>query len=262
MRREPRRNSGPQEIAEDVFLLALGCGVTACNVYFVRSGSSWALIDTGWRKQGRRVREAAERLFGAGAPPAAIVLTHLHPDHSGSLLELVAAWKPPVYVHPDELPLAAGGYVPQYANPLDRWLVAPVLRLIPPRTLRRALAANSVAGLARSFDPEGAVPGLPGWECVATPGHTPGHSAFLRRRDGVLITGDAALTVDLNRPWNLLREAAGVYGPPYVSTWNWPEARRSVAALARLEPRVLARGHGPPLVTGAAPALHALVAHR
>ena len=40
-----------------------------------------------------------------------------------------------------------------------------------------------------------------------------------------------------------------VSGPPYISTWNWPTAQQSVAALARLRPDVLACGHGRP-VTG------------
>lgn len=36
-------------------------------------------------------------------------------------------------------------------------------------------------------------------------------------------------------------------GPPYISTWNWPMAKESVAALAKLQPRVLTSGHGRPM---------------
>ncbi len=67
-------------------------------------------------------------LFGKGTRPAAILLTHIHPDHSGSALELARIWDLPVHVHPRELPLASGRYLPQYGNPLDRWLIAPLLR--------------------------------------------------------------------------------------------------------------------------------------
>ena len=35
-----------------------------------------------------------------------------------------------------------------------------------------------------------------------------------------------------------------VSGPPYISTWNWLAAKESAAVLARLQPRVLACGHG------------------
>lgn len=81
-------------------------GVMAGNIYFVQSASSWVLIDTATASQGERIRQAAEALFGAGARPAAILLTHVHPDHSGSALELARAWECPVYLHPDEMDLA------------------------------------------------------------------------------------------------------------------------------------------------------------
>jgi glyoxylase-like metal-dependent hydrolase (beta-lactamase superfamily II) len=94
------------------------------------------------------------------------------------------------------------------------------------------------------------VPGLPDGECVPTPGHTPGHVAFFRRRDGVLISGDALLTVNANSLWDLVRNNQTVSGPPRIATWSWPKAMVSAAVLAELEPRVLAGGHGTPL-TGA-----------
>jgi glyoxylase-like metal-dependent hydrolase (beta-lactamase superfamily II) len=80
---------------------------------------------------------------------------------------------------------------------------------------------------------------------VPTPGHTPGHVAFLSS-DRVLITGDAVLTVNLNSVPDLLPGKHRVSGPPYISTWDWPAARQSVVALARLRPEVLACGHGRP----------------
>jgi glyoxylase-like metal-dependent hydrolase (beta-lactamase superfamily II) len=94
----------PREIAKGVYYLP----VRGVNVYFVRSGSSWVLIDTAWPKNGRLIREAAASLFGENARPAAILLTHVHPDHQGSAAELARLWELPVYVHGDDLPLLAG----------------------------------------------------------------------------------------------------------------------------------------------------------
>ena len=85
------------------------------------------------------------------------------------------------------------------------------------------------------------------WGSSAAPGHTPGHVAYLRRSDGVLIAGDAALTVDLNSVGGVLLGRQRVAGPPRYTTWDWRAARRSVGALADLEPRVLLPGHGRPL---------------
>ena len=150
-------------------------------------------------------------------------------------------------VHPRELPLAPGGYQPEYGNPLDRWLITPVLRLMPSRKVDAMVSRTSLEGTARAFDPADGVPGLPDWQCIPTPGHTPGHVAFFRASDRVLITGDAVLTIDLNDVRGLLPGQHRVAGPPYISTWDWPMARESVAVLARLEPAVLACGHGRPL---------------
>jgi glyoxylase-like metal-dependent hydrolase (beta-lactamase superfamily II) len=237
----------PEEIAPGVYRVETGRGLTEANVYLVRSGPGWVLIDAAWPHRGQLIKAAAESLFGPGARPAAIVLTHIHPDHAGSALELARMWDVPVYVHPDELVLAPGGYLPEYGNPLDRWLIAPLLRLLPQRMVEASRSRHSLEGTARAFDPAAGVPGLPDWQAVPTPGHTPGHVAFFRGKDRVLITGDAAATVNLNSVPGLLAGRQRVSGPPYISTWNWPAARQSVAALARLEPDVLACGHGRPM---------------
>ena len=253
----------PELIAPGVYRVATGRGLASVNVYLVQSGRGWVLIDTAWPHRGQLIRAAAESVFGAGARPEAIVLTHIHPDHSGSALELARLWHLPVYVHPAELPMAPGRYLPQYANPLDRWLIAPLLGLMPPRKLAASQARGSLAGTARGFDPAAGVPGLPDWQAVPTPGHTPGQVAFFRASDRVLITGDAVLTVNVNSARGLLTGRQQVCGPPYISTWDWPAARQSAVALARLRPDVLACGHGHPMTGGqAATGLASLAAGR
>ncbi len=239
--------SQPEEIAPGVYRLsALGA-----NVYFVRSGPAWALIDTGWANSGRAIRSAAKSLFGADARPAAMLLTHNHPDHAGSALELARMWGLPVYVGPPDVARAGeeiAAFQRRIASPLDHWLIFPLMRLMPPRAVA-AMRAREAAfrEVARPLDPGAGVPSLPDWRLIPTPGHSPGHTAFFRASDGVLITGDALLTVNYNSPWDLLRGKRRVSGPPYISTWNWRAGKRSVALLARLEPRVLAGGHGAPM---------------
>lgn len=245
-----------REITHGIHGLELGKGIDRSNVYFVQSESSWVLIDTASAQCGRLIQKTAESLFGANTPPASILLTHDHPDHAGSVRELVRMWDCPVFVHPDELPLAAAGdlsIIRRYANPLDRWVILPLLRALPRRWVESTLSKASIKDVVQAFDPGAAVPGLPDWECIPTPGHTPGHVAFFRNRDRALITGDALLTVDLNSLggfllWSLHLNQQKISGPPRYSTWSWPAAKESVAALARLEPRVLACGHGASLM--------------
>jgi len=244
-----------REIAPGVYCMELGKGISRSNVYFVRSGVSWVLIDAASANCGQLIRKTAESLFGANTRPASILLTHDHPDHAGSALELARMWGCPVYVHPDELPLAAVGdlsTVEKYANPLDRWIILPLLRAMPRRWVESMLSKASLKDVAQGFDPGAPVPNLLDWECIPTPGHTPGQVAFLRRSDGVLITGDAIVTVDLDSFWGFLLwslrlNKQRVCGPPWYSTWNWQTAKESVTVLAGLEPRVLASGHGVPM---------------
>ncbi|MGO8957275.1 MAG: MBL fold metallo-hydrolase [Streptosporangiaceae bacterium] len=245
----------PEELAPGVYQVETGRGLTEANVYLVRSGQAWVLIDTGWPHRGEIINTAAESLLGTGNRPDAILLTHIHPDHSGSALELARLWDVPVHVHPAELPLASGRYLRQYGNPLDRWLIAPLLRILPRRTVEANVSRTSLEGTVQPLDMATGIPGLPDWQCIPVPGHTPGHVAFFRGSDRVLITGDAVLTVNLNSARDLLVGRHRISGPPYISTWNWPAAKESVAVLAQLRPAVLAPGHGRPM-TGARTAEH------
>jgi len=250
---------GPWQVAQDVYRLTTGHGALRVNVYLVRADDAWALVDTAWGSSAAVIRSAAERLFGRDARPAAILLTHIHPDHSGAALELARAWDRPVSVHADEVPLASGGIVAEYANPLDRRVIAPILRLMPAARVEAQRVAASLEPVIEALPAGGDVPALPGWRAVPTPGHTPGHVAFFREHDRVLLTGDAVLTVNPASLSGLLLDRHRLTGPPTMSTWRRAAATASVSALAALRPAVLASGHGSPMTgPGLGDALEAL----
>jgi glyoxylase-like metal-dependent hydrolase (beta-lactamase superfamily II) len=230
-----------ETVAPGVYCLVTGKRRDS-NVYFVQSGETWVLVDTMWRGRAELIRGAAETLFGAGARPRAIVLTHVHPDHAGSASELAHMWDATVYVHHDELPLPPSGRIIGALARVERSWMFPARQ----------------DGLS-PIDPDVGVPGLPDWQVVATPGHTPGHLALFREGDRALIPGDAVLTVNLNSLGDAVRQRHTLGGPPRFATWSWRAATESVSELARLEPSVLAPGHGRPM-TGPvlAPALRAL----
>ena len=86
-------------------------------------------------------------------------------------------------------------------------------------------------------------------EVIASPGHTPGHVAFLDIRDRALIAGDAFQT-------RAGIAVSGVVRPlfpfPAMATWNKQTALASAVALRALGPSLLAVGHGDALSDPAA----------
>jgi glyoxylase-like metal-dependent hydrolase (beta-lactamase superfamily II) len=246
------------EIAPEVYLLG-PWGRTQTNAYLVSDGASWILVDAGWKGDGPRIQAAARSLLGPERAPSAILLTHAHPDHDGSARELAEAWRCPVYTHPAELPLATGDFaaMARHAGPLDRWLILPGMRAIGGRRREAMLARSSLAGIVGQLGPGGTIPGVDGWRWIHTPGHTPGHVAYVRDRDRVVLSGDAIVTLEVNALAGLLVQRQGLSGPPWYTTWDRRAAIASIAGIAALEPSVLAGGHGLPLAApGTAAAVH------
>ncbi|MCK0167731.1 MBL fold metallo-hydrolase [Jannaschia sp. S6380] len=74
------------EVAEDVLWarLPLPMALDHVNVYFLREGGGWAMVDTGFDT--RRTRAILERLRAGplgGLPITRLLVTHHHPDHVG-----------------------------------------------------------------------------------------------------------------------------------------------------------------------------------
>jgi glyoxylase-like metal-dependent hydrolase (beta-lactamase superfamily II) len=249
-RTRPRPGEEPVEIAPDVYCLG-PWGRTQTNVYLLRAGSTWALVDAGWEGDAARIEAGTRWLLGPDASPSAILLTHAHPDHEGSARVLAEAWRCPVLLHPAEVAIASGDFAAmvRFAGPLDRWLILPAMRALGERRREAALARGSLSGIVRELEPDGAIPGVDGWRWLATPGHTPGHVAFVRDADRVVLTGDALVTLQVNSPAGFVLGRQGLSAPPRYTTWDGRAAAASIDALAALQPRTVGGGHGRP-VTG------------
>ncbi|HLL48607.1 MAG TPA: MBL fold metallo-hydrolase, partial [Longimicrobiaceae bacterium] len=201
----------------------------------------WVLVDTGMYGYTERIVRAAEERFGPGARPSAIVLTHGHFDHVGTVRQLAVLWDVPVYVHELELPYVMGRSPYPPADPTVGGGAMAALSWTYPR------GPIDLGGRARLLPADGSVPGMPGWRWIHTPGHTAGHVALFRDADRTLIAGDAFVTTKQESATAVMEQRPGIHGPPAYYTPDWVSARRSVEALAALEPEVAATGHGVPL---------------
>jgi glyoxylase-like metal-dependent hydrolase (beta-lactamase superfamily II) len=226
-----------QEIAPGVACLP----ISIANVYFVGDpGGPWVLIDTGLPKNAARIIAAAEARFGPGARPAAILLTHGHPDHTGSATELADAWDVPIYAHRLELPYLTGQAQYPPNDPTVGGTMALLSRLFPSREQDLGLPLLPLPS-------DGALPVLPDWEWHVTPGHSPGHVAFYRASDRTLLAGDAFATVNLDSLPALMTKKPGFAGPGRSVTCDWGAAQASITRLAGLRPIAVGCGHGIPL---------------
>jgi glyoxylase-like metal-dependent hydrolase (beta-lactamase superfamily II) len=224
------------EIAPGVALIP----TLIANAYLVGESASWVLVDACIPGRERLIRRAAERRFGVGCRPSAIVLTHGHFDHAGSSAPLADLWRAPIYAHPLEIPYVTGAAEYPPFDLSSPGFFTRIARFFPTRTV-------NLGTRVRAIDPRQPIPGLPDWEMIETPGHTPGHVSFFRRRDAVLLAGDAVTTMNLDSFFDTITRSKSVCRPPVPATMNWSDARRSVELLATLRPTVIAAGHGLPM---------------
>jgi glyoxylase-like metal-dependent hydrolase (beta-lactamase superfamily II) len=195
--------------------------LVAFNCYLVREEDGFTLIDTNMSGQAQAIMQEANKL---GLPIVRIVLTHAHVDHVGSLDAL----------H-DALPDAQVAISERDARFLtgDKSLDSTE----PQVPLRGGypICTTKPALLLHEGDRIGSL------EVIATPGHTPGHIAFLDTRDRSVIAGDAFQTqggVAVAGTFELL------FPLPAFATWHKGLALESARRLLALSPSVLAVGHG------------------
>jgi glyoxylase-like metal-dependent hydrolase (beta-lactamase superfamily II) len=224
-------------IAPDV----AGMRILFVNVYGIRTpDAGWTLIDTGLYLSSSKIKKWAESQFGE-ARPRAIVLTHGHFDHTGTVEDLAKEWDVPVYAHSQELRFLTGDVKYPPPDPTVGGGLMAVMSPLYPRT-----SAN-LAGRVMALPADGSVPTLPGWRWIHTPGHAPGHVSLFREADRLLIVGDAFCTTDNNSLLAVARQKPELSGPPAYYTPDWDAASESVQKLAELQPRTVAPGHGLPM---------------
>jgi glyoxylase-like metal-dependent hydrolase (beta-lactamase superfamily II) len=193
----------------------------AINCYLVREDDGFTLIDTAWPSgQAVSIMRHADKL---GLPIVRILLTHAHIDHVGSLDALHDALpNVQVAISERDARLLSGDLSLDLSEPQDKQPGGYLCKTKPTRLLHEGDRIGSL-------------------EVIATPGHTPGHIAFLDTRDRALIAGDAFQTlggVAVSGTFKLL------FPLPALSTWQKGLSLESARKLLALQPSLLAVGHG------------------
>ena len=193
----------------------------AFNCYLLREDDGFTLIDTNMGGQAQAIMQEASKL---GLPIVRILLTHAHVDHVGSLdalhdalpnAQVAISERDARFLTGDksldpsepQVPLR-GGY--------------PICRTVPTLLLHEGDRVGSL-------------------EVIATPGHTPGHIAFLDTRDRAVIVGDAFQTLGGVAISGTIKP---LFPLPALATWHKGLALESARKLLALQPSMLDVGHG------------------
>ena len=173
---------------------------TAVNAYLINTGSHLVLVDTGAGKVfGPSLGFVLQNMKAAGYEPAqvdTVILTHLHGDHMGGLIDASGQ------------PLFPKAKILVSQSESDFWLssktaeAAPIDRQPRFKMVRDIAAPYLASGQWQTFaDGSMLVPGI---RAVKANGHTPGHTAYAVESEGhnLLIWGDLvhAHAVQFARP--------------------------------------------------------------
>src|SRR5918995_4063027 len=137
---------------------ALQVSLGIVNAYVLIRGKEAAVVDTGTPNNASKIADVV-RTAGLGWDAVHhVILTHYHPDHIGSVGEV----------------LTAAGKATAYAGAAD------IAQIKAPRAIKAVDDNDEVFGL----------------RVIATPGHTPGHICVFDPAGSLLILGDAMNNID------------------------------------------------------------------
>lgn len=159
---------------ELVYVKKIVTGTIEENCYIIYQNDTALIIDPG--DETSKIKNHLEEL---NVRPIAILLTHTHFDHIGSVQDLRVDYDIPVYVHPKEQAWLS--------NP-EKNLSAFTSHLITAEPAEFEFTANQILTIG-NFQ----------FKVVETPGHSPGSVSFIFQEDEFAIVGDTLFCQTIGR---------------------------------------------------------------
>jgi len=221
-----------ERIADGVYQVARGV-----NAFVVDGDQGVTLIDTGLPNRHGAIVNGLSDIGRSAKDITAILLTHAHFDHFGGAAALRSASDADVFASHEDAQVIRGDRPtspPPFLEPLP--FSKHFTRLFP-----KAVSVPVDFIVAEGFESE-----LPAdFGVVDTPGHTPGHLAYLLSRDGgIAFVGDAATQKDGTIKRGFFNRSTA-------------DITASIARLGTADFAIACFGHSPPLLKDASRAFAA-----
>jgi glyoxylase-like metal-dependent hydrolase (beta-lactamase superfamily II) len=218
-----------EQVVPGVYSISMG----AVNAFMIDDSDELVLIDTGTPGSAKAILEAIGETGRTPADLGSILVTHCHPDHSGSLAALTWATGAEAYMHPADAAMVRQGKAVRSLKPAP----GPLRRVLF-RAFTRPAATIEPSEIDHEVGDGEEIPVAGGIRTIHTPGHCAGQVSLLwARQGGVLFVADACSNV-------------GRLGLS-LGYENLEEGKRSLSKLARLDFEVACFGHGRAIRSGA-----------
>jgi glyoxylase-like metal-dependent hydrolase (beta-lactamase superfamily II) len=212
--------------------------------YLLLGRSEVAIVDVGSAADAPRILASLAALDVPRRAVRCVVPSHLHFDHAMGIDALARALGVPVALGPVAWEHVARGWPLRFprgrhlARNLLTWPL-PGLPSLAREDWRHGLgfgfpwSRDAFRADLVALDPEGGLPGLPGWSVLPTPGHADDAIALFHEDGGVLVAGDTIRNF-YGGEWNPVQVDAAAF-------------RRTQALLTSLPVATACPGHGPVL---------------
>jgi len=218
-----------KRISSNIYQISLGRE----NV-FVIEDDGLTLVDTGRPGSAGKIFSTIKQ---AGKNPndiKQIILTHAHPDHSGSAEAIKRMLDVPVWAHREDAKIMRYGIAFRkeicLTPGLKNWLIYEL-------AIKRAGISIEPVSVDIALNDQDLLPLMGGVRVIHTPGHTRGHISLLAENEGVLIAGD------------LLSNTTGL-GLSVIYE-NMAEGISSILKVTDLDFDKMVFGHGSPILKDA-----------